>query len=811
MNIFNILNPTITIPSLILLLIIFSYIGVPLWFWTIYLGLILAWLSVSIWIWVIFIIVALVFNISQLRTMVITVNIVRVIKALNILPKISDTEREAIEAGTVWIEAEFFSGKPNFERMNQELYPQVSPEVQSFLDHQVEKVCAMATDWEIYQEKDLPPQVWDYLKQERFFGMMIPKEYGGLGFTSLAYSAVMTKLASRSFTYLATVGVTNSLGPAKLILRYGTPAQKNYYLPRLATGEEIPCFALTEPNAGSDAASITSQGVIFKGEDHQLYLRLNWRKRYITLGAIATLLGLAFRLYDPENWLGLGEDVGITCALIPTNIEGVILNQRHEPMGVPFYNSPTEGHSVIVPIEQIIGGVAGAGQGWRMLMQSLAAGRGISFPATSAGVAQLVTRVTGAYSVIRQQFGLSIGRFQGIEEPLARIGGLTYMVEALRLYTCGAVEKGEQPAVVSAIAKYHSTELARKIILDGMDVMAGAGICRGPRNLLANIYTAMPIAITVEGANILTRTLMIFGQGVIRCHPYVYQEINALNTGDLTLFDQALWGHLAMMGRNFTRALLLNLTRGLLAKSPVSGATAPYYRKLAWASATFACLTDIALIKFAGNLKRQEKLSGRFADLLSWMYIATATLRRFHAEGQPKEDLTLVDWSLTYAFAQMQLAIAGIFSNMPLPLSWWWRLNPIGAMPNDQLGAKVAKLLQKPSFQRDRLTHSIYIPQDPNQSLGRIELAFHMVSKAEPLLKKIKLASQNGQLPPDKPHNLLENALKSQIITQEEFNLLRTAETLRQDAIQVDAFSFAEYSAKNLWGRQAGMIGHNDS
>jgi acyl-CoA dehydrogenase len=571
------------------------------------------------------------------RRLLLTGPILKTIQHLKLLPKISDTERAAIEAGNAWVEQEFFRGKPDFDRILSATYPQLSPEIQAFLDGPVEQVCQMASDWDIYERQDLPSEVWATLKHERFFGMMIPKEFGGLGFSNLAYSAVMVKLASRSFTHVATVGVTNSLGPAKLLLRYGTNEQKARYLPHLAIGEEIPCFALTEPNAGSDAASLTSEGEVFRGEDGKLYLKLNWHKRYITLGAIASLLGLAFRLTDPHNLLGKGKEPGITCALVPTDTPGVVIDQRHDPMGVPFYNSPTAGHDVILPIDHIIGGVEQAGQGWKMLMQTLAAGRGVSFPASCTGVAKLVTRVAGAHSVVRQQFGLSIGRFEGIEEPLARIGGLTYLLDAVRLYTCGAVDDGEQPAVVSAIAKATTTELARRIVLDGMDILGGSGICRGPRNLLANIYTAMPIAITVEGANILTRSLMIFGQGAIRCHPYVYGEIQALESGNVAALDRLLWPHLGSMVANGWRSLWLSWTHARWAKAPVDGPTAPYYRKLAWASAHFALLTDLALLTLGGSLKRREKLSGRFADLLAWQYLAVATLRRYEAEGQPRQ------------------------------------------------------------------------------------------------------------------------------------------------------------------------------
>ena len=797
-----------------------GYLGVSLWLWTLYGAGLLAIAQVSWWVWGLFGLVALGLNLVPLRRWLITIPLMQLLRKMHWFPKISETERAAIEAGTVWVEREFFSGKPDFKRLLHEPYPQVPANVQAFLDGPVEQVCRMATDWEIYQRQDLPPEVWDYLKQERFFGMMIPKEYGGLGFSNLAYSAVMTKLASRSFTHVATVGVTNSLGPAKLLLRYGTPEQKDYYLPRLASGEDIPCFALTEPHAGSDAASLTSEGVVFKGEDGDLYLRLNWKKRYITLGAIATLLGSAFRLRDPENLLGKGEDVGITCALVSTKTPGVDQHRRHDPMGVPFYNSPLEGHEVILPISHIIGGIEQAGQGWKMIMQSLASGRGISFPATCTGVAKLVARVAGAHAVVRKQFGLSIGRFEGVEEPLARIGGLTYMIDALRLYTCGAVDQGEQPAVASAIAKYQSTELSRQIINDGMDILGGSGICRGPHNLLANIYTATPISITVEGANILTRTLMIFGQGAIRCHPHIYAEIIALDLDHAIAFDRSLWQHLGMVVRNLVRTVLLNLSRGWLAPSPVPGLTARYYRKLAWASATFASLVDVAMISFGGTLKRRETITGRFADILSWMYLGMATLRRFEAEGRPAEDLPLVDWALQYSLFQLQEAFAGLFQNLPIPiLGWvfrapvavWWRVNPIGQNPSDTLGHKVAQQIQLPGQHRDHLTQGIYVPSHPDEALGRLEQAFQLSVKAQPLLQKIKVASRAGNLPIAKPEQLIDQALAADIVTKEEAKLIREAELMRDRAIQVDSFSLEDYqNVGRLCGQRSTHVSSGD-
>jgi acyl-CoA dehydrogenase len=791
------LSLLLTLPIAFLLVLVLGYFGVPLWAWTLYIAGLLTLSNPPLWLWGLYGTGVVILNVPLLRRWLVTYSLMEAIQSLKLFPHISETERAAVEAGTVWVEGEFFTGQPDFQRMLKEPYPDLTPEVQAFLEGPVEQVCRMTSDWEIYQRKDLPPEVWEYLKRERFFGIMIPTEYGGLGFSHLAYSTVMAKLASRSFTYVATVGVTNSLGPAKLLLRYGTSAQKQQYLPRLARGEEIPCFALTEPQAGSDAASITSEGVVFRGDDQQLYLRLNWEKRYITLGAIATLLGLAFQLKDPDNLLGKGVNVGITCALIPTNTPGVIQNRRHDPMGVPFYNSPLLGKDVVVPIEQIIGGVEQAGQGWKMLMQSLAAGRGISFPATCTGVAKLVTRVAGAHAVVRKQFGLSIGRFAGVEEPLARIGGFTYLLDALRLYTCGAVDKGEQPAVVSAIAKYYSTELARQIINDGMDILGGAGICRGPRNLLANIYTAIPIAITVEGANILTRTMMIFGQGAIRCHPYVYLEVLALEQADVAAFDRAFWSHLGLIIRNGCRAGILNVTRGRWAQAPVTGPTAIYYRQLTWAAATFANLTDWVMLGLGGSLKRQETLTGRFADILSWLYLSTATLRRYEAEGCLLEDLPFVDWSLHYGLAQIQTAILGLLENMPLPLAGllrpllisWWQMNALGRMPSDELGHQVAIALQTPGEQRDRLTRLIYSPDHPEEALGRLDRAMLLSVPAEPIVQKIKAAIRTGQLPKAAPQQLLQSAQTLGIITPEEAALVQTTEAARRDAIQVDAFT----------------------
>lgn len=786
-------------------ILILGFMGLPLWGWLGLGALLLFVANAPLLMWVLASVLGAIAIIPQFRQIFLTQPIMSVIQKFHWLPHISETERAAIEAGTVWIEREFFSAPPNLDRLFSEPYPHISTELQTFLDGPVEHVCRMTSDWEIYQRQDLPPDVWDYLKQASFFGMMIPKEYGGLGFTSTAYSAVMSKLASRSFTHVATVGVTNSLGPAKLLLRYGTDTQKQTYLPRLATGEDIPCFALTEPLAGSDAASISSNGVVFRGEDGDLYVRLNWQKRYITLGAIATLIGLTFQLRDPEQLLGQGEEIGITCALVATKLPGVIQNRRHDPMGVPFYNSPLEGHDVIIPIHQIIGGVAGAGQGWTMIMQSLAAGRGISFPASCAGISKLVSRVASAHSVVRQQFGLSIGQFGGIEEPLARIAGYTYLLEALRLYTLSAVEQGEQPAVAAAIAKYHSTELTRKIVNDGMDILGGSGICRGPHNLLANVYTAIPIAITVEGANILTRTLMIYGQGAIRCHPSVYEEILALETADRSRFDRAFWAHVSAFGKQFCRVKLLTLSRGHLARSPVRNKTAIYYRKLQWASAWFSLLSDLIMVTLGGALKREEKITGRLADMLSWLYLGTATLWRYEAEGFEPELLPIIHWVMQTVFSEFQEACEDLLANIPRRLGntiivksmiLSMRLSPIGSAPSDQLGHEVAQLVQMNQRMRDRLTEGIYLPTHPDESLGRLEKAFSLSLEAMPIRQRLKASIRSGQLPRAPIHQLCAKAMELQLMTPEEAKLIQTAELARYQAIQVDAFSLDEYRTR---------------
>ncbi len=791
----------------IFLILAFGYNGVPLWSWIGLGAALLTGFAAPLWLGIAFAVVAVLFAVKPIRRLVISNPLMKVMKG--IIPVISETERTALEAGVVWVEGELFSGKPNFNKVLAEPYPQLTKEEQDFINGPTERLCEIIDDWEVWEKREIPQPVWDMIKKEKFLGMIIPREYGGLAFSAMAHSEVIMKVSSRSVPSSISIMVPNSLGPAELLIHYGTEAQKRHFLPRLASGEEIPCFALTEPGAGSDAGSINASGVLFKGTDGKLYMKLNWNKRWITLAAISTILGLAFRLRDPENLLGKGEDLGITCALIPTKTPGVVVGQRHDPLGTPFYNCPTQGHDVIVPIEAVVGEIGGVGKGWKMLMECLSAGRGISLPGQSAGGAKLITRVCSAHAVIRKQFGVSIGKFEGIEEPLARIAGFNYSLEALRRFTLGALDKGIKPAVITAIAKYNATEMSRKVINDGMDIMGGAGISRGPRNLLAHLYIATPIGITVEGANILTRTLIIFGQGALRAHPYAFKEVDAIGKGDLKGFDNAFWSHMGHIVRNGFRAALLSLTHGWLFRSPRGGSVARYYRKLGWASASFAIMSDIAMGSLGGELKQKEKITGRFADILSWMYIATSVLRRFEAEGNRKEDMPFVHFVLNHALYEMQKAFDGIFANLPVPgLSWlfrgpirmWSNLNAFAGESSDQHTHKIASLILTDSEQRRRHTEGIYMPKDPMQQLARLELAFSTIKRAEEIDKKVRKAVRAKQIPKSKGLQSYQNAMDKGIITKEEYAELQRAEELRWDAIQVDDFSEEEYKQHSSHG-----------
>ena len=722
----------------------------------------------------------------------------------NILPQVSQTEQEALDAGTVWWDGDLFSGKPDWNKLLAYPKPQLTAEERGFLAGPVEQLCEMLDEWKITRElHDLPPEVWQFIKQNGFFGMIIPRQYGGHGFSALAHSEVVMKIGSRSGTAAVTVMVPNSLGPAELLLHYGTEEQKNHYLPRLAKGLEVPCFALTGPSAGSDAGSIPDSGTVcqgeFNGRQDVLGMRVTWEKRYITLGPVATLLGLAFKLYDPDGLLGTKKDLGITLALIPTNTPGVNIGRRHFPLDAAFQNGPNSGQDVFIPMEWVIGGLGGVGIGWRMLMNCLAAGRSISLPATATGAAKLAARTSGAYGRVRTQFGMPIGRFEGVEEALARIGGNTYMMDAARVMTAGAVDLGEKPSVISAIVKYHLTERSRQTINDAMDVHGGKGICMGPSNYLARTYQQTPVGITVEGANILTRSMMIFGQGAIRCHPYVLKEIHAANdsdTGRASLeFDRTLMGHLSFSVGNSMRSLFHGLTGSSLADAPLNVApeVRHYYQQLSRLSAAFALAADISMLTLGGSLKRKEKLSARLGDILSLLYLCSATLKRFEDDARPTSDLPLLDWSIQDALYHLQQAFDGLLNNFPNRLAAWVLralIFPLGktySPPSDDLGHMVAMLMLEPGDARDRLTAGIYIPSSSNEPIGILERALRCATQCEITESKVRAAVKSGLISAQGDEKITE-ALERGIITAIEAESLTEMKSLRRQVIMVDDF-----------------------
>ena len=716
------------------------------------------------------------------------------------LPAMSQTEREAIDAGTVWWDGDLFSGRPDWSKLLAVPRPRLSAEEQSFLDNETEQLCAMVSDWEttqIYQ--DLPPQAWQFIKDKGFLGMIIPKRYGGKEFSATMHSQVIQKLASRCGVAAVHVMVPNSLGPAELLLHYGTEEQKNHYLPRLAKGLEIPCFGLTNPHAGSDAAAIPDFGVVCKGTwegKEILGMRVTWEKRYITLGPISTLLGLAIRLRDPDHLLGNKDDVGITCALVPTHTPGVNIGRRHNPLNAVFQNGPNWGKDVFMPLDWIIGGPKMAGQGWRMLMECLAAGRSISLPSSSTGYSKLAVRATGAYARVRSQFKTAIGKFEGIEEPLARIGANLYTMDAARAMTAGAVDLGEKPSVISAIVKYHLTERGRAVINDAMDILGGKGICLGPNNFMGRSYQQLPIAITVEGANILTRNLIVFGQGAIRCHPYVLKEMRAASDGDLAAFDRALFGHVRHVVVNEVRAFVRALTGSRFVSVP--SAAAPqlrrYYQHLTRMSSALAYAADVSMLALGGSLKRRERISARLGDVLSMLYLASATLKRFEDEGRQEADLPLVHWSLQDALARAAGALHGVLANYPV--RWIGALLrlvifPLGrrfAPPSDALGHAVARLLIAPSAARDRLCAGMYLPETESDPLGCLEAALDAAIKAEAVEAKIRAAQKSGAIRGGGPDELAQAALAAKVIATEDMSLLRRAAQLRDEVIRVDDF-----------------------
>ncbi|HWP18367.1 MAG TPA: acyl-CoA dehydrogenase [Burkholderiaceae bacterium] len=683
-------------------------------------------------------------------------------------PAMSPTERDAIEAGTVWWDAELFTGRPRWDRLLAMPAPRLTDEEQAFLDHEVEHLCDLANDWETTQVwQDLSPAAWQYAKQAGFLGLIIPKEYGGKGFSAYAHSQVVMKLATRCSAATVSVMVPNSLGPAELLLHYGTEAQKRHYLPRLARGEEIPCFALTSPYAGSDAAAIPDVGIVCKGlhEGREvLGFSLTWNKRYITLAPIATVLGLAFRAHDPLGLLGGEKDLGITCALIPARHPGVQIGRRHWPLNAVFQNGPTCGKDVFIPLDWVIGGREQIGRGWRMLMECLAAGRCISLPSSNVGLGKLAVRTTGAYSALRRQFKTSIGRFEGVQEVLGRMGGHLYAMDATRRFAALAVDLGERPSVVSAIAKYHVTERARMVVSDAMDVVAGKGICMGPHNFIARAWQQLPIAITVEGANIMTRSLIIFGQGLIRCHPWVLRELQAAGQGDageaLREFDRAVWGHAAFVLRNAVRALVDGLTGGRLLRVPRRAAPVlkPYYRDATRLATALALVADASLFALGARLKRAELVTARLGDVLSQLLIASATLKRYEDELRRTEDLPLVHWAVRDALARAWTALDQVLLNHPVRmlgrlLRRW--LAPWGLpdfRPADRLAVQIAEYVQTPGEARDRLLAGSYVPAPEVDEIGHGEVAFRLhprVVQIERRLREHPTRQAPGPLPQD--------------------------------------------------------------
>jgi acyl-CoA dehydrogenase len=711
-----------------------------------------------------------------------------------VLPAISETERAALEAGSVWWDADLFSGNPDWSKLLAAPAAGLSAEELAFLDGPTEELCAMLDDWRITEDRFVPDEAWDFMKEKGFLGMIVPKEYGGLGFSAAAQSAVVAKISTRSLAGAVTVMVPNSLGPGELLMMYGTDEQKNHYLPRLAKGDEIPCFALTSAQAGSDAASMEDVGIVCWGEmdgKRVLGVKASFSKRYITLAPVATVMGLAFKLRDPDGILGGEVERGITVALVPTATPGIEIGRRHLPSFQAFANGPIRGENVFIPLDWIIGGQQRIGEGWQMLMGALAAGRGISLPATSTGGAKFAARVTGAYARVREQFGLPVGKFEGVQEALARIAGHAYGMEAARRLTAAAIDAGEKPAVISAIMKYHTTERMRVVINDAMDIHGGKGICDGPKNYLGSAYRGIPIGITVEGANILTRSLIVFGQGAIRCHPYLLREIEAAQDKDkkrgLAAFDEALFGHMGHMFATFGRALLRSLTVGGSAHVPDLGPMTPYLRRLSRYSAALAYVSEVTLVSLGGKLKRMEMLSGRLGDVLSELYLASAVIARFEQEGRQEADLPLARWCLDNALHTIEDRLDGVLRNYPsrfLAAIMRPVVFPYGvrrALPSDDVTRACAELLLAPSEARDRLTDGIYLGADGDEP-AILERAFLKVHETEEARQKLRKGG----------HESIDAAVAAHAITESEATNLREAERLVRTVIDVDDFSTEE-------------------
>jgi len=764
--------------------------------------------SIGILGWIAFLLIAVPLAYKPFRRDYLTTRLLKFYKSVS--PEMSTTEQEAIDAGTVWWDGELFSGKPDWQKLHGIGQAKLTIEEQAFLDGPCETVCSMVDEWQInHVDADLSDEIWAYLKEHKFFAMIIEKKYGGLAYSAYAQSRVLQKLAGVSAVLSSTVGVPNSLGPGELLQHYGTAEQQDYYLPRLASGEEIPCFALTSPEAGSDAGAIPDEGIICKGEfegEEVLGMRLTFSKRYITLAPVATVVGLAFKLYDPEGLLGDKESLGITCALIPRDTEGLQIGRRHFPLNVPFHNGPVKAEDMFVPLSYIIGGEKMAGKGWRMLMECLSVGRCITLPSSAAGGAKQLALSTGAYSRIRRQFRMPIGQMEGVEEMLARIGGNAYLMDAVTSFSTAGVDLGEKPSVISAICKYHLTERMRQIVNDSMDVHGGKGICLGPNNYLGRAYQGVPISITVEGANILTRNMMIFGQGAMRCHPYVLKEIYAAQMDDkkeqLETFDSAVFGHIGFALSNTVRSLWFTLSRNWFSSTPFKDETAQYYRSLQGYSSNLAMLTDISMGVLGGSLKRRERLSARLGDVLSYLYLGSATLKRYDEQGRNKEDLPLLHWAMQDCLHKMDIAIDDFIRNFPsVSVAIYLRLlvQPFGKIndkPSDEIEHKIADMLQKPNGARSRLGYGQYLARTEGSLFGDLEQTLENIVEVEPIFERI-CKTLGEKLPMTQLDKLADKALAANIISKSDAQLLRDTEAGRLRTINVDDFDPQELLAAN--------------
>lgn len=751
------------------------------------------------------ILISLIILIEPLRMALITKPAYKTLA--NAMPTMSTTEREALDAGTSWWEKELFMGAPDWKKFDDYPYPELSNDEQSFIDNEVEQLCNMLNEWEIHHHlKDLPPHVWQFIKDKGFLGLIIPKEYGGKAFSSFAQSRIMSKIASRSLTTAVSCMVPNSLGPGELLLHYGTEEQKNRYLPGLAKGEEIPCFGLTSPEAGSDAGAIPDTGVVcygkFEGKE-VLGLKMNFSKRWITLAPIATVIGLAFKLYDPEGLLGDANktEYGITCALLPATHEGVKVGPRHNP-GSPFMNGTVDGKDVFIPLDWIIGGVKNAGKGWRMLMECLAVGRGISLPALSTAAGEMSYLTVGAFAKVRQQFKISVGKFEGVQEATSDIASDTYMLEAFRyLVTCG-LNQGGKPAVMTAMAKYYATETMRKVVNHGMDVVGGRAIQMGPRNFIALNYQAIPVSITVEGANILSRSLMIFGQGSMRCHPYLFEELQLLQAEDkdsaLKTFNDMLYHHLGYTFNRTARSFAYGYFGGSSqASAKADQFSRPFYKLINRFSTNFALTADMCLGLLAGDIKRKEMLSGRLADIHSYLFIATAILKFYEYGTQTDAEKAHAQLALEKALFNAQEAFYGLFDNFPIKLaSGLIKLIcfPLGrplSKPSDQLKLDVAEWMMQENAFRDQLKKHVFYNTDPQDVNGRMESTFLMLLSIEDLWNKFKKAESKNQFEGLTFEEHIQSALKTQFISQTEADQLCTYNAQRFDSMLTDIFDTA--------------------